>query len=106
MSLPLKNIDESAEILGKISPWTVRHYLKIGKIKGVKIGARHMIELRELHAFVSRCKEESDRQAVENCDDSSCVLGTPDYEPEVIEPPDHLENLSKDERLLTDKVKT
>jgi excisionase family DNA binding protein len=49
---PLKNIEQTAELLG-ISPWTVRSYIKQGKLHPVRIGRRVLIAESEIERFVS-----------------------------------------------------
>jgi excisionase family DNA binding protein len=52
---PLKSVEEAAGLLG-ISPWTVRSYLKTGKLKAVRLGRRVLVEEAELERFVARGK--------------------------------------------------
>jgi excisionase family DNA binding protein len=47
MMEPLKSIEEAAEIWG-VSPWTVRAYVRQGKIRPVRIGRRVLIEATEV----------------------------------------------------------
>ena len=56
MSALLKSVEETAEMLS-LSPWTIRHYLRIGKLAQVKIGRRILVEESEIQDFVKRCKE-------------------------------------------------
>ena len=51
----LKNIDEVAGLLG-ISPWTVRAYIRDGKLVPVRIGRRVLMEETELERFIVRSK--------------------------------------------------
>ncbi|HMH05960.1 MAG TPA: helix-turn-helix domain-containing protein [Terriglobales bacterium] len=51
----LKNIDEVAGLLG-ISPWTVRAYIRDGKLVPVRIGRRVLMEETELERFIARSK--------------------------------------------------
>jgi len=60
--LPLKNIDQTAETLG-ISPWTVRSYIKTGKLKPVRLGRRVLIEEAELERFVADGKKQNGVEA-------------------------------------------
>jgi excisionase family DNA binding protein len=39
----LKSVEEAAGLLG-ISPWTVRSYIKTGKLKPVRLGRRVLVE--------------------------------------------------------------
>jgi excisionase family DNA binding protein len=43
----LKSVEEAAATLG-LSPWTVRLYLRQGKIRPVRIGRRVLIEPQEI----------------------------------------------------------
>ena len=52
----LKGVSESAVLLG-ISPWTVRHLLRTGKLARIKVGRRVLIETKELERFIERCRE-------------------------------------------------
>jgi excisionase family DNA binding protein len=47
----LKSIEETAEALG-LSPWTIRLYLRQGKIRPVRIGRRVLIEPEEIRRIV------------------------------------------------------
>ncbi len=50
---PLKSIPQFAELCG-ISPWTVRSYIKQGKLKPIRIGRRVLFEEQELERFIRR----------------------------------------------------
>ena len=52
---PLRNINETAQLLG-ISPWTVRLYVRNGKLRAVRIGTRVLLEENELERFVTEAK--------------------------------------------------
>ena len=47
----LKSVDETADALG-LSPWTIRLYLRQGKIRPVRIGRRVLIEPREIQRVI------------------------------------------------------
>ena len=47
----LKSIEEAAESLA-LSPWTVRLYVRQGKIRPVRIGRRVLIEPQEIRRIV------------------------------------------------------
>jgi excisionase family DNA binding protein len=47
----LLSIERAAEILG-ISAWTVRKYVRTGKIRPVRIGRRVLLEEQELRRIV------------------------------------------------------
>jgi excisionase family DNA binding protein len=53
---PLKSVDEAAGLLG-ISPWTIRGYIRDGKIKPVRLGRRVLVEEAELERFVALCQD-------------------------------------------------
>ncbi len=53
---PLLTIPKTAELLG-ISPWTVRAYIRDGKLKAVHIGRRVLIEPAELRRFVEQARQ-------------------------------------------------
>src|ERR1700722_11533827 len=48
---PLLNVKQAAELCG-ISPWTVRSYIKQGKLLPVHIGRRVLIDESEIERFV------------------------------------------------------
>ena len=48
----LKSIDEAAGLLG-ISPWTVRAYVREGKLKPVRLGRRVLLPEEELGRLVA-----------------------------------------------------
>ena len=56
----LKSVEEAAELLG-ISPWTVRSYIRDGKLQPVRLGRRVLIEETELERFVASGKTASGR---------------------------------------------
>jgi len=43
----LKSIEQTAEALG-LSPWTIRAYVRQGRIRPVRLGRRVLIEPREI----------------------------------------------------------
>ena len=47
----LKSVEETAEVLG-LSPWTVRLYLRQGRIRPVRIGRRVLIEPRGIQRVI------------------------------------------------------
>jgi excisionase family DNA binding protein len=49
---PLKNVVQTAELCG-ISPWTVRSYIKQGKLRPIRIGRRVLIAEAEIERFVA-----------------------------------------------------
>ena len=48
---PLKSIEEAAETLA-LSPWTVRAYVRQGRIRPVRIGRRVLIESSEIRRVI------------------------------------------------------
>jgi excisionase family DNA binding protein len=54
----LKNIPEGAALL-RISHWTVRKYIRDGKLKPVRLGRRVLIEEAELERFVAEGKKQN-----------------------------------------------
>ena len=55
----LKNVNEAAGLLG-ISPWTVRAYIRDGKLRPVRIGRRVLLEETELERLVTDGKTVAD----------------------------------------------
>lgn len=53
---PLRSVEQTAELLG-ISKWTVRSYIKTGKLNFVKLGRRVLVEEAELERFVAEAKD-------------------------------------------------
>ena len=47
----LRSVTEAAGLLG-ISPWTVRAYIRDGKLQAVRLGRRVLVEEAELERFV------------------------------------------------------
>jgi excisionase family DNA binding protein len=54
---PLRSVEQAGEVLG-ISPWTVRSYIKTGKLRPVRIGRRVLVEEAELERFVAEGKKQ------------------------------------------------
>lgn len=50
---PLKSVEQAAELLG-ISKWTVRSYIREGKLRPVRLGRRVLLPEEELERFVAR----------------------------------------------------
>jgi excisionase family DNA binding protein len=48
----LLSVEAAAELLS-ISPWTVRKYVRIGKMRPIRIGRRVLLEQSELERFVN-----------------------------------------------------
>ena len=47
----LYSVDEAAELL-RLSHWTIRGYLKTGKLRGARIGDRRLIRESELQRLI------------------------------------------------------
>lgn len=56
---PLKSVEEAAGLLG-ISPWTVRSYIREGKLGPVRLGRRVLVEEAELERLVAEGKAIAD----------------------------------------------
>jgi len=54
----LKSIEQAAEVLA-LSPWTVRAYVRQGKIRPVRIGRRVLLEESELRRIVENGRVEA-----------------------------------------------
>lgn len=52
---PLQDVESAARLLS-ISPWTVRAYIRQGKLNPVRIGRRVLLEEAELERFVAEAK--------------------------------------------------
>ena len=52
---PLRNVEKATEILG-ISLWTVRSYIREGKLKTVRLGRRVLLDEAELERFIDESK--------------------------------------------------
>jgi len=57
----LKSVDEAAGLLG-ISPWTIRGYIKTGKLKPVRLGRRVLLAEDELERLVAQGQEPLEAQ--------------------------------------------
>jgi excisionase family DNA binding protein len=53
---PLRSVVKAAELLG-ISPWTIRGYIRDGKLKPVRLGRRVLLAEDELERFVAVCQD-------------------------------------------------
>ena len=61
----LLSIDKAAEKLG-LSPWTLRLYLRQGKLRPVRIGRRVLLEEVELSRFIAECRDTVKSEENEN----------------------------------------
>jgi excisionase family DNA binding protein len=50
---PLKSIEQAAGLLG-ISPWTVRSFVRSGKLKPVRLGRRVLLAEDELERLIAQ----------------------------------------------------
>jgi excisionase family DNA binding protein len=48
---PLRSVKQTAELCG-ISPWTVRSYIRQGKLRPIRIGRRVLFDEQELERFI------------------------------------------------------
>ena len=55
----LKSVEESAELLG-LSVWTVRAYIRDGKLRPVRLGRRVLLAENELERLVAESQEQND----------------------------------------------
>lgn len=53
--MKLYDVKDAAQILA-ISPWTVRAYIRDGKLKPIRMGRLVRLEEQELESFVSQAK--------------------------------------------------
>lgn len=58
----LKSVEEAAELLG-ISKWTVRGYIREGKLKSVRLGRRVLLAEDELERLVAKSQEPKEAAA-------------------------------------------
>ena len=58
----LKTVQESAGLL-RISKWTVRSYIRDGRLKPVRLGRRVLLTEDELERFIALCQEPLKTQA-------------------------------------------
>ena len=58
----LRSVEEAAGLLG-ISKWTVRSYIKAGKLKPVRLGRRVLLAEEELERLVAGALESQAGQA-------------------------------------------
>jgi excisionase family DNA binding protein len=73
----LKSVEQAAGLLG-ISPWTVRGYIREGKLRPVRLGRRVLMEETELERFVEEGKraEEVPHQDSDNSRGSDAARNT------------------------------
>jgi excisionase family DNA binding protein len=58
---PLKSVVEAAELL-RISPWTVRSFVRSGKLKPVRLGRRVLLAEDELERLIAQGQKPQEAQ--------------------------------------------
>ncbi len=53
----LLTVEDAAQVLG-ISPWTVRRYISVKRIRPVRIGRRVLLEQREVRRIIEEGRRE------------------------------------------------
>jgi excisionase family DNA binding protein len=61
----LKSVDEAAGLLG-ISPWTVRAWIRDGKLRPVRLGRRVLLSESELERLVEESQKPRETGTVTN----------------------------------------
>jgi len=61
---PLLSVEDTARLLG-LSPWTVRAYVREGKLKPVRLGRRLLFEQTDIEDLVAHSKQATDDLLVE-----------------------------------------
>jgi excisionase family DNA binding protein len=56
---PLKSVEQAAGLLG-LSTWTVRAYIRDGKLRPVRLGRRVLLAENELERLVAESQEQAD----------------------------------------------
>ena len=64
----LLTIEKAAELLG-ISPWTVRKYININKLRPIRIGRRVLIEPVEIRRVIEQGRSYRQAKAEEGSDE-------------------------------------
>jgi excisionase family DNA binding protein len=54
----LENVESAARALS-LSPWTIRAYIRQGKIRPIRIGRRVLIEVSEIRRLIEESREVS-----------------------------------------------
>jgi excisionase family DNA binding protein len=57
----LRSVEQAAGLLG-ISPWTVRSYIRDGKLKPVRLGRRVLLAEGELERLVAKAQQPPEAQ--------------------------------------------
>jgi excisionase family DNA binding protein len=60
----LLSIQDAATLLS-ISPWTVRLYLKSGKLSRIRIGRRVLLEQSEIRRFIAALRNDTPKAILE-----------------------------------------
>jgi excisionase family DNA binding protein len=58
----LFDVEASAQMLGGVSPWTIRAWLSEGKLQPTKVGRRTMIRESELERFLQAEQQAAGRK--------------------------------------------
>jgi hypothetical protein len=53
---PLLKVEDVARLVGR-THWTVRHDIKAGRLKCVRIGRRIMVEPSEIRRLIEECRQ-------------------------------------------------
>lgn len=72
---PLHDIPSAARLLS-VSPWTVRLWIREGKLRPVRLGRRVLLEEEELEKFVAGAKANGDGIPNQNEEDEQPCLTT------------------------------
>lgn len=56
---PLRNIQQAAELLN-LSPWTIRAYIREGRLRPVRLGRRVLLTESELERLIAEGQEQAD----------------------------------------------
>ena len=70
---PLETIESAAKILS-LSPWTIRLYVRQGKIRPVRIGRRIAIEQAEIRRLIEEGRDDSSWDRAEAGDEDCCDI--------------------------------
>ena len=69
---PLLKLEEAAQIIGR-THWTLRHDIKAGKIRCVRLGRRIMIERSEIRKLIEEGRKKSPTVTLPAAQDSVLV---------------------------------
>ena len=63
-NLQLYDVCQAAEML-RISPWTIRAYIRNGKLRPIRVGRLVRLDEQELERFVNAAKESANQIVME-----------------------------------------